>query len=319
MQQLRYGYRLYPSPGQCAALARAFGCARVVFNDALRARQQAHAAGLPYITDAELSARLTVAKASVERAWLSEVSSVVLQQALADLNAAYREFLRLAMSGKREGPKIAAPRLRSRKDHRPASRFTANARFKVLPGGEAATPQDRGCASAMVAAAVQRSVQRDRDQGRGRAILRQLRSGGRAPPTPADRAGRSAWTWVSPTSRCCQMAARSILRGCCGGQRRSLSGPSGCLSRKQTAAATGPEPGSRWPARMPGRPMQAATSPPAVHSADPREPSGRRGRPGGRVSPAPAWPRSVHDAGWSAVRGDAGVQGPRCTGASHPY
>jgi len=57
--QLRYNYRLYPSPGQRAALARAFGCARVVFNDGLRARQEAFAAGLPYVTDAELSARLT--------------------------------------------------------------------------------------------------------------------------------------------------------------------------------------------------------------------------------------------------------------------
>jgi hypothetical protein len=62
--QLRYNYRLYPTPGQQQALARAFGCARVVFNDALRARRQAHEAGLPYLTDAELSARLARAIAS---------------------------------------------------------------------------------------------------------------------------------------------------------------------------------------------------------------------------------------------------------------
>jgi putative transposase len=62
--QLRYNYRLYPAPGQRRALARAFGCARVVFNDGLRARQDARAAGLPYLTDAELSARLTAAKAT---------------------------------------------------------------------------------------------------------------------------------------------------------------------------------------------------------------------------------------------------------------
>ena len=81
--ELRYNYRLHPAPGQRAALARAFGCARVVFNDGLRARQDAHAAGLAYVTDAELSARLTAAKATTERAWLADVSSVVLQQALA--------------------------------------------------------------------------------------------------------------------------------------------------------------------------------------------------------------------------------------------
>ncbi|MER7900224.1 helix-turn-helix domain-containing protein [Streptomyces sp. NPDC096046] len=29
--QLRYAFRLYPDPGQRTALAKAFGCARVVF------------------------------------------------------------------------------------------------------------------------------------------------------------------------------------------------------------------------------------------------------------------------------------------------
>ncbi|MFE6808908.1 helix-turn-helix domain-containing protein, partial [Streptomyces sp. NPDC057681] len=37
--QLRYAFRLYPEPGQRSALGRAFGCARVVFNDAVRARK----------------------------------------------------------------------------------------------------------------------------------------------------------------------------------------------------------------------------------------------------------------------------------------
>ena len=125
--QLRYNYRLYPTLGQQVALARAFGCARVVFNDGLRARQEAFAAGLPYISDAELSARLTAMKKTLERAWLTEVSSVVLQQALVDLNAAYRNFF-ASVSGTRKGPKIAPPRFRSRKDRRQAIRFTSNAR-----------------------------------------------------------------------------------------------------------------------------------------------------------------------------------------------
>jgi hypothetical protein len=43
--QVRYRYRLYPTPGQQQALARAFGCARVVYNDCLRVRDQAYAAG----------------------------------------------------------------------------------------------------------------------------------------------------------------------------------------------------------------------------------------------------------------------------------
>jgi putative transposase len=138
--QLRYNYRLYPSPGQTQALARAFGCARVVFNDGLRARQEAYAAGLPYLTDRELSAWLTTAKTTPERAWLGEVSSVVLQQTLADLNAAYRNFF-ASVTGKRKGPEVAPPRFRSRKDRRQAIRFTRNARFAITAGGKLRLPK----------------------------------------------------------------------------------------------------------------------------------------------------------------------------------
>ena len=131
--QLRYSYRLYPTLGQRDALARAFGCARVVFNDALAARHAAYKAGEPYISDAVVSKRLTAAKRTPDRAWLAEVSSVVLQQALADLNEAYRNFFD-SVSGKRKGPKVARPRFRSRKDLRQSVRFTANG-FRVLGNG----------------------------------------------------------------------------------------------------------------------------------------------------------------------------------------
>jgi putative transposase len=130
--QLRYRCRLEPAPRHVAALSRAFGCARVVFNDAACARQQAHAAGLPCPTDAELSRRLTLNKRTPERAWLAEVSSVVLQQALADLNTAYRNYF-TSRFGDRSGPRIQPPRFRSRKDHRQAIRFARNAYFKMLP------------------------------------------------------------------------------------------------------------------------------------------------------------------------------------------
>jgi IS605 OrfB family transposase len=137
--QLRYSYRLYPTPGQRSALARAFGCARVVFNDALAAREAAYKAGKPYIPDAALSKRLTTSKGTPDRAWLAEVSSVVLQQALADLNEAYRNFFD-SVSGKRKGPKVARPRFRSRKDSRQSIRFTSNA-FRVLGNGRLRLPK----------------------------------------------------------------------------------------------------------------------------------------------------------------------------------
>ncbi|WP_428829399.1 helix-turn-helix domain-containing protein, partial [Nonomuraea coxensis] len=43
--RLRYNFRLYPTAGQRQALARAFGCARTVFNDGLRLRQEAREQG----------------------------------------------------------------------------------------------------------------------------------------------------------------------------------------------------------------------------------------------------------------------------------
>jgi putative transposase len=138
--QLRYNYRLDPQPRHRAAFGKAFGCARVVFNDALAAREAAHQAGEPYVTDSALSAWLTAIKKAPERAWLNEVSSAVLQQALADLNMAYRNFF-TSLTGKRKGPKVARPRFRSRKDHRQAIRFTADARFRVLPNGKLRLPK----------------------------------------------------------------------------------------------------------------------------------------------------------------------------------
>ncbi|WP_289009221.1 transposase [uncultured Thermomonospora sp.] len=139
--QLRYNFRLYPTPGQRVALAKAFGCARVVYNDGLRIRQEAHEQGLPYISDGELSKRIiTEAKKTPERAWLGEVSAVVLQQALADLNTAYRNFF-ASITGKRKGPKMAPPRFRSRKDNRQAIRFTRNARFAITAGGRLRLPK----------------------------------------------------------------------------------------------------------------------------------------------------------------------------------
>ncbi|MGW6356972.1 RNA-guided endonuclease InsQ/TnpB family protein [Streptomyces sp. NPDC055092] len=136
--QLRYSFRVYPSAGQRRSLARAFGCARVVFNDALRVREDARAAGLPFVTSGELSKLLTAAKKTPERAWLAEVSSVILQQSLRDLDTAYRNFFD-SLKGKR--PKMGPPRFKSKRDTRQAIRFTANAGWKITPGKKLRLPK----------------------------------------------------------------------------------------------------------------------------------------------------------------------------------
>ncbi|MFE0962648.1 RNA-guided endonuclease InsQ/TnpB family protein [Streptomyces fungicidicus] len=132
--QLRYNYRAYPGASQRRALAQAFGCARVVWNDCLRDRKQAHAAGLPYVPSAELSRlRITQAKRTEERAWLADVSAVVLQQSLRDLDAAYKNFFD-SLSGKRQGRRAGPPRYKSKKDTRQSIRLNTNA-FTVTANG----------------------------------------------------------------------------------------------------------------------------------------------------------------------------------------
>ncbi|WP_030411375.1 RNA-guided endonuclease InsQ/TnpB family protein [Streptomyces sp. NRRL S-1448] len=139
--QLRYSLRLYPNGPQRAALARVFGCARVVFNDALRIRKDAHEQGLPYPKIGDLSKQvITEAKKTEARAWLGEVSAVVLQQSLRDLDIAYSHFF-ASLKGTRKGPKIAEPRFKSKRDNRQSVRFTANARWSITPGGDLRLPK----------------------------------------------------------------------------------------------------------------------------------------------------------------------------------
>jgi putative transposase len=121
---VRYRYRIDPTPGQRQALARAFGCARVVYNDALIERQRAYQAG-DNLSDTEVQRRvITLAKSTPQRAWLAEVSSVVLVQACQDARRSYRNWFD-SLSGKRKGRKVGHPRLRTRHS-RQSLRFTRN-------------------------------------------------------------------------------------------------------------------------------------------------------------------------------------------------
>src|SRR5579863_881274 len=124
VMQVRYRYRIYPAPGQQQALARVFGCARVVYNDCLALRDACYAAG-EKISDTEVQRRvITLAKLTPERAWLGEVASVALVQACRDARRAYRNWFD-SLAGRRKGPKIRHPRPR-RKHGRQSVRLTRN-------------------------------------------------------------------------------------------------------------------------------------------------------------------------------------------------
>ena len=87
-----YRYRFYPTPTQAATLARTFGCARYVYNWALHLRSEAYQERQEHLSYQETSAALTTLKQQPETAWLSEVSSVPLQQAVRHLDTALRNF-----------------------------------------------------------------------------------------------------------------------------------------------------------------------------------------------------------------------------------
>lgn len=89
--KLRRSYRCYPTPEQEAHLARTFGCTRVAYNWALAARTKALKDG-ERMNYAQSSAAFTTLKSDPEYAWLNEVSSVPLQQALRQLQTAFSNF-----------------------------------------------------------------------------------------------------------------------------------------------------------------------------------------------------------------------------------
>ena len=87
-----FKYRFYPSPEQAAELARTFGCVRLVYNLALQARTEAWTLRQQRVTYNATSALLTGWKKTEQLAFLNDVSSVPLQQALRHLQGAFTNF-----------------------------------------------------------------------------------------------------------------------------------------------------------------------------------------------------------------------------------
>ncbi|NEO44226.1 MAG: IS200/IS605 family element transposase accessory protein TnpB [Moorea sp. SIO4A3] len=112
----RYKYRFYPTDQQKQDLARLFGCVRVVWNDALaickKYKKVLKSGDLQKLV-------ITQAKKTEERKWLSEVSVVPLQQSVADLGVAFKNFFE-SHNGKRKGRKVRSPRFKKRSNNQSA-------------------------------------------------------------------------------------------------------------------------------------------------------------------------------------------------------
>lgn len=131
--QMRYRYRIEPTAAQQQELNRVFGCCRVVFNDALRVRDEAYRSGVK-MSDTEMQRRvITQAKTTVGRGWLANVPSVALVQSVNDARRAWRKFFD-SDAGKQKGRKIGRPRMKSKKNRRQSFRLTRNG-FRIRPNG----------------------------------------------------------------------------------------------------------------------------------------------------------------------------------------
>ena len=118
MQQKRaYKYRFYPTDEQKQVLARTFGCARFVYNWALRQKTDAFYQDKQRLYYKDLSESLTRLKQQEAYSWLSEVSSVPLQQALRHLDKAFLNFF----EGRAKYPTF------KKKRHRQSATYTSNA------------------------------------------------------------------------------------------------------------------------------------------------------------------------------------------------
>ncbi|MBN3931064.1 transposase [Streptomyces verrucosisporus] len=116
-----FKYRFYPTDAQAAELSRTFGCVRKVYNLALAARTEAWTRQ-ERVNCNQTSAMLTAWKRTEELAYLNEVSSVPLQQALRHLQRAFTNFF---------GKRAKYPRLKSRKRSRKSAEYTTSAfRFR---------------------------------------------------------------------------------------------------------------------------------------------------------------------------------------------
>ncbi len=84
-------FRIYPTKQQQILIRKTFGCCRLVYNRGLDLRITSYKNGNP-VGYKETSAMLTSLKK--ELAFLKEVDSIAMQQALRDLDTAYKHFFK---------------------------------------------------------------------------------------------------------------------------------------------------------------------------------------------------------------------------------
>jgi putative transposase len=93
--------RIYPNKGQTILLYKTFGCCRKIYNSLLELQQKK----LPCPTEAQFK---------IEFPYMAEVDSIALQQSRINLQQANNNYSK-SLKGQRKGPKINAPKFKSKK------------------------------------------------------------------------------------------------------------------------------------------------------------------------------------------------------------
>lgn len=119
-----FKYRFHPTDAQSTELSRTLGCVRKVYNLALAARTEAWTTRKERVGYGQTSALLTAWKRTEELAYLAQVSSVPLQQALRHLQSAFVGFW---------GKRAKYPRFKSKRKSRASAEYTRSA-FRYLDG-----------------------------------------------------------------------------------------------------------------------------------------------------------------------------------------
>ena len=118
--QTTYRYRLNPTFAQETLLNQFAGARRFVWNWALDRKKSHYQQTGKTLGFAALSEELTRLKQQPETAWLREMDSQSLQQALRDLDSAYQHFFRRVKRGEKHK---GFPRFKSRKTDTPRFRI----------------------------------------------------------------------------------------------------------------------------------------------------------------------------------------------------
>lgn len=115
-----YKFRIYPNTEQQTLIQKTFGCARFVYNHFLAQRIAEYKTTGKSSTRFQQDKSLTALKQEIE--WLREPDKCALQNALKDLDTAYKNFFRSVKSGGKTG----FPRFKSKRNRRKSYKTNSN-------------------------------------------------------------------------------------------------------------------------------------------------------------------------------------------------